>query len=202
VPDPVCSGSSSTPRTTGSATPTTPALGATTPRGSAASSSPTTRQIPPTCQAPATERFLLLWGLDCAWPRGQAPLHPHPRGGPTSTRSWPRRASSRPSWRKNTARCGCFAPPSRGKPRRAAIARVNWAGKPVTASTPTSTSTTQIRPHERAKSSLPPRRCCGPCPPLRHPRRGTCTARHKRSSSKRPSNRPRARRPASANREA
>jgi hypothetical protein len=36
-----------------------------------------------------------------------------PPRGLTSTRSWPRRASSRPSWRKNTARCGYFAPPSR-----------------------------------------------------------------------------------------
>jgi hypothetical protein len=55
-------------------------------------------------------------------------------------------------------------------------------------------------PHERAKSSLPPQRYFGPCPPLRRPRRRTCTARRRRSSSKRPSNRPRARRPASANR--
>jgi hypothetical protein len=170
------------------------------PRGSAASSSPTTQQTPPTCQAPATERFPLLRGLHHAWPRSQAPLPPHHRGGPTSTRGWPRRASSRPSWRKSTARCSCFAPPSRGKPPRVANARVNWAGKPATASTPTSTSTTQIRPHERAKSSLPPQRCCGPCPPLQHPRRETCTARRRRSSSKRPSNRPRARRPASASR--
>jgi hypothetical protein len=46
----------------------------------------------------------LLWGLDRAWPWGQAPLHPHRRGGATSTRSWPRRASSRPSWQKSTAR--------------------------------------------------------------------------------------------------
>jgi hypothetical protein len=38
-------------------------------------------------------------------------LPPHRRGGLTSTRSWPRRVSSRPSWRKSTAQCGCFAPP-------------------------------------------------------------------------------------------
>jgi hypothetical protein len=37
-------------------------------------------------------------------------------------------------------------------------------------------------------------------PPLRHPKRRTCTARRRRSSSKWPSNRPRARRLASANR--
>jgi hypothetical protein len=61
-------------------------------------------------------------------------------------------------------------------------------------------STTQIRLRERAKSSLPLQHCCGPCPPPRHPRRGTCTVRCRRSSSKRPSNRPRARRPASASR--
>jgi hypothetical protein len=65
---------------------------------------------------------------------------------------------------------------------------------------PISTSTTRIRPRERAKSSLPPQRCCGPCPPPRHPRRGTCTVRRRRSSSKRPSSRPRARRPASVSR--
>jgi hypothetical protein len=48
---------------------------------------------------------------------------------------------------------------------------------------------------------LPPLRCCGPCPPPRLPRRGTCTVRRKRSSSKRPSSRPRARRLASASKE-
>jgi hypothetical protein len=81
-----------------------------------------------------------------------------------------------------------------------ASVRVNWACKPVTASTPTSTSTTRIRPRERARSSSPPQRCCGPCPPPRHPRRGTYTARHRRSSSKRSSSRPRAQRLASASR--
>jgi hypothetical protein len=43
-------------------------------------------------------------------------------------------------------------------------------------------------PRERARSSSLPQHCCGPCPPPRRPRRGTCTARRKRSSSKRPSN--------------
>jgi hypothetical protein len=70
----------------------------------------------------------------------------------------------------------------------------------VTASTPTSTSTTRRRPRERDRSISPPQRCCGPCPPPRHLKHGTCTARRRRSSSKQPSNRPRARRPASANR--
>jgi hypothetical protein len=59
----------------------TTALGATTPRGSAASSSPMTQQTPPTWRAPATKRFHLIWGLDRAWPRGQAPVPPHRRGG-------------------------------------------------------------------------------------------------------------------------
>jgi hypothetical protein len=27
---------------------------------------------------------------------------------------------------------------------------------------------------------LLPQRCCGPCPPPQHPRRKTCTARHRR----------------------
>jgi hypothetical protein len=49
---------------------------------------------------------------------------------------------------------------------------------------------------------LPPQRCYGPCPPPRRPRHGTCTARRRRLSSKRPSNRPKARCPASASREA
>jgi hypothetical protein len=54
------------------------------------------------------------------------------------------------------------------------------------------------RPRERARSSLPLRRCYGPCRPPHRPRRETCTARRKRSSSKRPFSRPKARRPASA----
>jgi hypothetical protein len=44
------------------------------------------------------------------------------------------------------------------------------------------------------------RHCCRPCPPLQRPRHETCTARRRRSSSKRPSSRPRARRPASDSR--
>jgi hypothetical protein len=134
------------PQTTGSATPTTPARGATIPHGNAVSSSPTTQQTPPAQRAPATGSFLLPWGLGRAGLRGQAPQLPHHRQGPISTRSWPKRVSSRPIWRKNTAPCGCSAPPWRGKPPRAANARANWAGKPVTVSTPTSTSTTRIRP--------------------------------------------------------
>jgi hypothetical protein len=96
----------------------------------------------------ATGRFLLLWGLDRAWLRGQAPLPPHHQGGPTSTHSWPKHASSRPSWRKSTARCSCFAPLSQGKPPRAANERVSWVDKPAIASTLTSTSTIQTHPRE------------------------------------------------------
>jgi hypothetical protein len=46
--------------------------------------------------------------------RGQAPLPPHSRGGPTSTHSWLKHASLRPSSRRSTARCGCFEPPPPG----------------------------------------------------------------------------------------
>jgi hypothetical protein len=79
-------------------------------------------------------------------------------------------------------------------------ARASWADRPAIASTPTSTSTIQAHPRERAGSSLLPRCCCGPCLPPRRLRCGTCTARRRRLSSRRPSNRPKARRPASASR--
>jgi hypothetical protein len=106
----------------------------------------------------------------------------------------------RPSSRRSNARCGCFVPPSPGKPPRVANAHASWADRPAIASTPTSTSTIQANPRERARSSSQLRRCCGPCPPPRCPRRGTCTARRRRLSSKRSSSRPKARRPASASR--
>jgi hypothetical protein len=77
-----CSGASLTLRTTGSAAPTTPAPGATTLRGNAASSSPTTQQTPPTQRAQATGRSRLPQGSLRAWPQGQAPLL-----RPTPTRS-------------------------------------------------------------------------------------------------------------------
>jgi hypothetical protein len=77
---------------------------------------------------------------------------PRRRGGPTSTHSWPKHVSSRPSWRRSTARCGSFAPLSRGKPLRATNARVSWAGKPAIASTPTSTSTIRTRPVSKPKA--------------------------------------------------
>jgi hypothetical protein len=87
-------------------------------------------------------------GTGSRLPAGPSVPPPSPPRGPTSTRSWPRRASSRPSWRKSTTRCGCFAPPSRGKPPRATNVHVSWAGKPAIVSMPTSTSTTQTRPRE------------------------------------------------------
>jgi hypothetical protein len=57
-------------------------------------------------------------------------------------------------------------------------------------------------PRERAKSSLLPRHCCGPCPLPQHWRRGTCSAKRRRSSSRRPCNRLRARCRAFSSREA
>jgi hypothetical protein len=57
-----CSGVSLTPRTTGSAVPTTPATGATTPRGSATPSSPTTQPMPLARWAPETGRSRLPQG--------------------------------------------------------------------------------------------------------------------------------------------
>jgi hypothetical protein len=186
-----CSGVSSTLQNTGSAAPTTPAPGATTPCGSAVSSSPTTQPTQPARWAPATGKSRLPQGSLHVWPRGQALLP-----GPTPTRSWPRPASSRLSWQRSTGRCGCSAPQWRGKPPRAVNARGSWADRPATASTPT----TLTRLHGQVKSSSPPRRCCGPC---RHPRplrRGTCNARCRLSSSKRPSSRPKARPHVSASR--
>jgi hypothetical protein len=106
-------------------------------------------------------------GLGTGRRQGVGPSAPpsSPPRGPTSTRSWLKRASLKPSSRRSTARCGCFEPPSPGKPPRAANAHASWAGRPAIASTPTSTSTTRTRPRERARSSLPPRRCYEPCPP-------------------------------------
>jgi hypothetical protein len=66
----------------------------------------------------------------------------------------------------------------------------------VSASTPTSTSTTETRRRERARSLSRPQHCCGPCVHPQHPRLGTCTARRKLSSSKRPFSRLKARHPA------
>jgi hypothetical protein len=97
-------------------------------------------------------------------------------------------------------RCSCFEPPSPGKPPRAANARASWASKPASASTQTSTSMTRTRPRERARSSLPLRHCYGPCPPPQRLRRGTCTVRRRRSSSKQLFSKPKARRPASVSR--
>jgi hypothetical protein len=104
--------------------------------------------------------------LDHTRVRGRARLPPHHRGAPTLTRSWPKRASSKPNSWRSIARCAYFVPPSPGKPLRAASVRASWVSKLASASTPTLTSTTQARPRERAKNSSLPRHCCGPCPPL------------------------------------
>jgi hypothetical protein len=69
------------PRTTGSATPTTPAPGAMTPHGSASSCLPTTKQTPQTRQKPATERFPPTQELDHTKVRGQARLPLAAEGG-------------------------------------------------------------------------------------------------------------------------
>jgi hypothetical protein len=64
--------------------------------------------------------------------------------------------------------------------------------QPATSSTPTLTSTTRTRLRGQVKSSLPLRHCYGLCRHPRPPRRGTCTARCRFSSSKQPSSRPNA----------
>jgi hypothetical protein len=156
--------------------------------------------MPPAHRAPATGKLHPPQGSLRAWQWGQAPPLPYPQRGPTSARSWPTPASSKPSWRRSIGRCGCSAPLWRGKPLHAANVCGSWAYRSATASTPISTSTTQTPLREQAKSSSPPRRCCGPCPPLQRPKRGICTERRRRSSSKRPSSRLRAQRPASASR--
>jgi hypothetical protein len=63
--------------------------------------------------------------LDHTRVRGQARLPPHRRGGPTSTRNWLKRASSKASSRRSTVRCDCFEPPLPRKPPRAANARAS-----------------------------------------------------------------------------
>jgi hypothetical protein len=105
---------------------------------------------------------------------------PSPPRGLTSTHNWLKRASSRLSSQKNIVRCGCSELPSPEKPPCAANVHASRADNPAIASMPTSTSTTQTLPRERAKSSLLPRLCCGPCPLPQHPRRETCTARWRR----------------------
>jgi hypothetical protein len=122
--------------------------------------------------------------------RGQERVPPHHRGEPTSTRNWLKHTNSKPSLRRSTTRCGCFEPPSSGKPLRGERARE--LGK-------------QAREcinvdFDVDNPNMPPRHCCGPCLLPQHPRRGTCTARRKHSLSKRPYSRPRAWRPAFANR--
>jgi hypothetical protein len=63
--------------------------------------------------------------LDRTRVRGQARLPPHSRGGTTSTRNWLKHASSKPSLRRNTVRCGYFMPPSPEKLPHVVNARAN-----------------------------------------------------------------------------
>jgi hypothetical protein len=42
---------------------------------------------------------------------GSSAPPPHRQGGPTSTHSWLKRVSSKPSLHRNIVRCGYFAPP-------------------------------------------------------------------------------------------
>jgi hypothetical protein len=82
-----------------------------------------TKQTPRTRRKLVMERFPLTRELDRTRVRGQARLPPHRRGVPTSMRSWPKRASSRPNSRRSTALCDYFVPPSPGKPPRGERAR-------------------------------------------------------------------------------
>jgi hypothetical protein len=88
--------------------------------------------------------------------RGQAHLPPHRREALTSMRSWLKRASSRLSSQRSTVWYDCFAPPSLERPPHEANACAGWVGKPVNASTRTSTSTTRRHPRERVRNSLQP----------------------------------------------
>jgi hypothetical protein len=83
---------------------------------------------------------------------GRAHLPPYRQRVPTSTRSWPKRANSRPNLRRSTAWCGYFEPPSPGKPQHEASVRASLGSKPASASTLTSTSTTQARPASESKT--------------------------------------------------
>jgi hypothetical protein len=64
-------------------------------------------------------------GAGLSWGAGPSAPPRCRRGVPISTRSWPKRVSSRPNSWRSTARCGYFAPPSPEKPPRAANACVS-----------------------------------------------------------------------------
>jgi hypothetical protein len=63
--------------------------------------------------------------LDRTRVRGRVHHPLHHQGVPTSTHSWPKRASLRPNSLRSTAQCGYFAPPSPGKHPRDASVRAN-----------------------------------------------------------------------------
>jgi hypothetical protein len=157
-----------------------------------------TKQTPRTRRKLVMERFPLTRELDRTRVRGQARLPPHRRGVPTSMRSWPKRASSRPNSRRSTALCDYFVPPSPGKPPRGERARE--LGKQARVRINVDNPSTPPPPRERVRSSLLPRHCSEPCPLPQRPRHETCTAMRRRSSSKRPCSRLRARCHASASR--
>jgi hypothetical protein len=133
-------------------------------------------------------------------PRNPGPSAPppHQQVAPTSTHSWPKRASSRRSSRRSIAWYASCVPPSLGKPPLTASACASWASRLASASTSTSMLMTRTRRRARARSSLQPQRCYGPCSRYHRLKHGTCTVRRRRSSSKWSFNRPRARRPACA----
>jgi hypothetical protein len=147
------------------------------------------------------ERFPSVRGLDRAWLRGQAPLPPHRRGGPASMRSWSKHASLRPSSRRNTARCGCFESPSPGKPPHAGE-RARELGRQARDRINTDFNIDDaITPPRASQKLVAAAMLLRAMPAPRRPRCGTCTARRRHSSNKRPSNRPKVRRLASASRE-
>jgi hypothetical protein len=86
-------------------------------------------------------------------PQNPRPSTPPPRqrGALTSTHSWLKRVSLRLSSRKSIVRYDCFAPPSLERLPCAANARASWASRPVSASMPTLTSTTQTHPCDQSQ---------------------------------------------------
>jgi hypothetical protein len=68
----------------------------------------------------ATEKTLRIRGRAHLGTQGQVHLPPRWRGASTSMRSWLKRASSRLSSQKSTARCDCYAPPLLERPPHAA----------------------------------------------------------------------------------
>jgi hypothetical protein len=102
----------------------TPASEATTPRVSASWWSSTTKPTERARRGLATEKPPGTRELVYPRTRDRARPPPRRRGALTSTRSWLKRASLRPSWRRSTARYDCFAPPLLEKLPRARAGQV------------------------------------------------------------------------------